>query len=456
MKINLDYLFFPIWILLPSLCYCQSTSSSCVTPVTQNVLDLDRDSLISDSLIHSYTDSLRLQQNRFKWKNLFFKGYHHSNIQKHRSLTFPSGIEALQYNAVEGAVVNLEFKLEMGPELAPDFQLTPAVRYGFANKQPQARIELNKSLNRGKNEVLTIGLGRYLFQMNDQPPISALNNSFVTLAEGRNLARFYQKGFVQTAYQRKILHHLLLIGHLVYEDRTPLHNHASYNLPHKTFSPNNPVNAEVPTTAFRPNQALLMSVEVHLRFDRRNPDDDDYLIPMSSRYPELSLLYKKAVPTLGTQMNYDFLKIGFSQTLQTGAAGQSSLHVWAGTFLNHQNMTFVDFQHFNGNRTFLTLVDAPNLFELLQYYTFSTHRSYAEAHFDHHFNGFILNQVPMIQKLKLQAVISLNYLTTPAAGQYVEAGAGFEHIFKIARADVYAAYLNSSFYGWGFRLGFGL
>ena len=76
-------------------------------------------------------------------------------------------------------------------------------------------------------------------------------------------------------------------------------------------------------------------------------------------------------------------------------------------------------------------------FQLLDYYQYSTRARYVEAHYNHHFNGFIFNKVPLLRRLKWQEVFTLNYLYTPTAGNYLELGAGIEHIFGLGRVDFY-------------------
>ncbi len=97
-----------------------------------------------------------------------------------------------------------------------------------------------------------------------------------------------------------------------------------------------------------------------------------------------------------------------------------------------------------------------NAFSLINFYDFSTDKYFA-AHFDHHFNGYILNRIPLIKKLKLREVIfyraviggisndniainrsSINY-NAPSKKAYAEYGFGFENIgignFKPIRID---------------------
>ncbi len=95
-------------------------------------------------------------------------------------------------------------------------------------------------------------------------------------------------------------------------------------------------------------------------------------------------------------------------------------------------------------------------FSLIDFYDFTTDQ-YVAAHFEHHFNGYILNRIPFVKKLKLREVFfyrgvlgdisanniainqsSINY-NAPNRKVYAEYGFGFENIgignFRPIRVD---------------------
>ncbi|HCN82990.1 MAG TPA: hypothetical protein DIT07_05120, partial [Sphingobacteriaceae bacterium] len=69
-----------------------------------------------------------------------------------------------------------------------------------------------------------------------------------------------------------------------------------------------------------------------------------------------------------------------------------------------------------------------NSFILLDYYLYSTDDKYLEAHLEHNFSGFILNKFPLIRKLKLQEIVGVNYLSTPALKNYNELYFGLKYL----------------------------
>ena len=95
------------------------------------------------------------------------------------------------------------------------------------------------------------------------------------------------------------------------------------------------------------------------------------------------------------------------------------------------------YRHSSSNQTILA--GSSSNFQLLDYYRFSTNYIYLKVHYDHYFNGFFFDKVPLLRQLKWHEVTSLNCLTTTYAGYYPELGAGIEHIFKVMRENEYLA-----------------
>lgn len=402
-----------------------------------------------------YKDSVDRERNKFKIANLFLNGYTYRNSFERRYFNFPNLLEGLQYNSVEGLAINLPFAYQKRTETTIDYRIAPSIRYGFENQAFQAKIEGLKMIDLKKREMIQGGFGRYVEQLNEQNPISYLNNSYVTLVDGRNYVRLYQKGFGYFTYQRELVNGVLLTGKIAYEDRSPMTNNATYNFRDKDFSPNTPESAEIGSTAFPNHQAFYMSARFRVRLNQKYIDRPDRKITLNSKLPDLYFYVKTALPVMGSDVSYTQLKAGVTHRIMLGQFGTSDIASWAGTFIGKNQMYFTDFQHFNGNQTYLTTEGLVNRFQLLDYYTYSTKSEFAQIHYEHHFNEFIFNKIPLVKRLNLQAVASINYLTTAAIGNYVEFGAGIEHIFRFIRVDYFTAIRNGDHYSSGFRVGVG-
>jgi hypothetical protein len=225
--------------------------------------------------------------------------------------------------------------------------------------------------------------------------------------------------------------------------------------PGRAFTSNQPVNEELPNgTGFNRNQAVAFELATYFRPGQRYISRPDGKYNLGSKYPTFVGVWRQGVGgVLGSDVRYTLLELSVRQSIGMGLLGTSTYKVSAGGFVGAPRLSFMDYRHFSGNRTYLA--SDFSQFQLLDYYRYSTRRNFLEAHYNHHFNGFFLNKIPLLRRLKWQEVASLNYLTTQAAGHYVEIGVGLEHIFKVIRADFYTGLQSGRRVGTGFRVGIG-
>ncbi|MGV3585678.1 MAG: DUF5686 and carboxypeptidase regulatory-like domain-containing protein [Adhaeribacter sp.] len=428
-----------------------------------------KDYVVKDSIkvvqeSRPYKDSLDKKSNKFEVANLFLSGYRYRNSFKSYSyaldplIAFPEGSSLVQYNTVEGTVINARVQYQhWNEETNKNYEITPTLRYGFANQRWQAQVRYNYDYNPSKFSQVSGGFGRFVAQFNNADPIGPFWNSLYTLAREQNYLKLYQRNFITANHRTEVANGLFIISGVEYADRSPLQNAADYTLkdyPNRQFTSNIPVNAELADASFSRHQALLASLTLQFRPGQRYITRPNEKWVLRSRYPTFRLNYTKGFNNiLSSDVNYDRVQFGLNDRLNFGLVGNSNYSVQAGTFLNKKQLYFIDYKHFGGNRT----IYAGNFggFQLLDYYRYSTTHGYFEAHFSHEFNGFIFNKVPLFRKLKWQEVVNLNYLRTEKSQNYLEVGVGVEHIFKILRVDFVTSFQSKEKVGSGIRIGFG-
>ena len=177
----------------------------------------------------------------------------------------------------------------------------------------------------------------------------------------------------------------------------------------------------------------------------------------NEKYPTILLSYENAVA--GSDKNYDYqlVKASINYTLSTGNKGQFSMNFKAGKFFHGENISFIDFKHFNGNQTHYSENSRLNAFNLLPYYTNSTNDAYLENHIEYTDNGFIINKIPLLNLLKTNLVLGYNGLAVPNTVPYTELSIGLNNLgfgkFKMFRIDYVRAY-QFGYQGDGFMFGF--
>ncbi|WP_420577204.1 DUF5686 and carboxypeptidase regulatory-like domain-containing protein [Ekhidna sp.] len=406
----------------------------------------------------AYKDSVDNETNKLTLGNIFLSGYTHSNSIEEKYWSLPAVISIFQYNTVEGFVPEIQPTIWKQVDGQTKYWIRPAVRYGFSNEKFNAKIDASYRKLDNKFTRFYVGGGRYISQFDESESITPFINSYVTLVEGDNFMKIFEKSFGYIRFQQELKNGILLNTSLEYAQRDTLTNTSDFTWAseNKTnFTSNQPVNMELDETGFPRHQALIFEATFRFRIKQTYATRPDRKFTYSSKYPEIFLTYKKGIKTLGSDVNFDFVQVRVEDEMSFGLVGKSNYAVAGGAFLNDDALTFVDFKHFAGNQTSLSQVGKTMKFELLPFYQFSTTKPFFEAHYEHHFNEFIFNKIPLVKKLNFQAVASANYLTNETIGNYVEVGAGIEHIFKFMRVDYYWAFRNSDFFGSGLRIGVG-
>ncbi|MBC3540784.1 carboxypeptidase-like regulatory domain-containing protein [Rufibacter sp. H-1] len=404
-----------------------------------------------------YKDSLDRKNNKFSVTGLLLSGYSYRNTFERTRFSIEPITRIWQYNTVEGLVANLRVGYTKQFEDRRSFYIAPTLRYGFSNEKAQAKLQGTYTYDLLKRRAVGFEGGRFVSQFNAAEPITPFVNTVYTLLFKENYEKLYQRNYLRLWHNRELVNGLAATFMVDYAQREMLFNTTDFVLrdrDSRVFTPNEPQNAEVASTAFPRHQALTAALSLSYRPGAEYISHPDRKINLGSKWPTFNLNYRKGIANvLGSDVNYDFVSLGVSDELQLGLVGTSDYSVSVGTFWRKKQLYFMDFRHFSGNRTILS--GDFSGFQLLDYYRYSTQKTYIEAHYSHHFNGFILNKIPLIRKLKWQEVGSLNYLHTDAAGHYLEVGVGLEHLFKVFRVDFVTGFQERQKVSSGIRIGYG-
>ncbi|MET7038384.1 DUF5686 family protein [Elizabethkingia miricola] len=168
--------------------------------------------------------------------------------------------------------------------------------------------------------------------------------------------------------------------------------------------------------------------------------------------PTFTLRYTKGISGFfKSDFNYDKLQFSYRHPILIGNMGRSDVSFEAGTIFGSVPLSLMNV--LPGNQSYFSI---PNTFAQLNFYEFVTD-SYSTLFWEHHFNGWIFNKVPLLKKLKLREVaffrgawgslkhdnVMMNrsniFYTAPKDHIYYEYGFGIENIgfgnFRMFRID---------------------
>jgi hypothetical protein len=383
-----------------------------------------------------YMDSLDRRNNRFKPLNVI-SGYAYRNSYRGWSLNFGSLLNNVQFNTVEGLVLETDVGYSRrDKENRKSFSFSNSLRYGFSGRQFYVRSGVRYQFSPVKVAAVSLFGGRYIGQFNAQEPISYLVNTAYTLLDRRNYLKLYEKRYAELSWRQEVANGVLVNAGLEVARRVPLQNTTDFSLrriAERPFTPNLPLPVGPDSLGMTAHNANTLRLGVRLRFRQQYMSRPDFKINLDSPFPTLSLQYRRGIPeVLGGATDYDFLRVGLDQEVRLGLAGESRYDVSFGSFLSRNRVQLPDYRHFAGNQTILA-VDRLDGFYLLPYYDYSTTGDHWEGHYEHHFNGFLFNKIPLLRRLRWQEVVGAHLLRTPELGNYLELTAGIDQILKIGK-----------------------
>lgn len=401
---------------------------------------LKEDSLQKMRSSKEYLDSLDREENKFQWGNLLGSYSYYRRYDSTR-YSISSPLTTINFNTVQGFNLHLETGFSKSFRNRNYLQLSQEVSYGFSNYRWGYSLGANYGFKRSKFCSINITGGIKPFQYNEMDPISPFVNSLYTLLDGQNYMKLYQKTWVNVHHQSELTNGVYLSLGMEYSRRSALVNTTDYTWvksKNRRFTSNNPTDPLDESPAFADNNALKVLASIRFRIKQKYISVP-YKSVLGSKYPDFVVSYIKGIAGLGSDVDFDVLKLSIEGGQKLGLFGTLQYRALYGVFLNNRKMEFMDYHHFNGNRTIFGKFRL-NAFQLLDYYKYSTNKNYVEAYAEHHFNGFIFNKLPLIRKAGLRAVAGIRYFTPAFEINYFEINAGIENIFKVFRVDFVAGY----------------
>ena len=409
----------------------------------------------------AYKDSIDRKNNKFAVRNLLY-GYKYRNSTKNFSVDFQSPFTAVHYNTVEGYLI--DYKIEFSKsnrDKGTNFSAAWVNRYGFYSKKYYSKARVFYRFNRTNRMSIRAEGGHYVEQFNGGAVGNVVNSLYSILLE-ENYMKLQQHSYGEVSWGVEAFNGFRLNLKGYFGQRRSLENapnldgtFADYK--EKYFSLNEPGNESnrFNDAVFGDNNALVLTVGFTYRPGMKYMERPNGKINLGTKWPEFGFNYEKGLGGFGKlDANYDLLKLRISDDHSFGMVGRFEWEASAGWFPNNKFVPFMNWTHFNTSRVHITS-SGVGRFMALPYYSASTNQYYVQVHAEQHFNGFILNKIPLLKKLKWQVVGGVHYLYEPTFGNYWEVTAGVENIFQIIRVDFVAPFRERDVQQFAFRFQLG-
>ena len=430
----------------------------------EEVLDYKKkDSIQTLRKSEKYLDSIDAKNNKFKIQKLLM-GYSYQNSYKKYRFSYDGlgGLASSGFNTVQGYYINsgLSFR-KWDDEKNTHKNLSTNFNYGFAEDKLRITAEYYQKFNNKNDAYLKLEGGSKVTQFNVNEPISPFINTLSTLFFKDNYSKLYAKDFAKATFGQELFNGFYINATMEYAHRKPLENNTNYSLikKDKLYTSNDPQNPENYTTnSFASHHLTKFGFGFMIRFGQKYISRPDGKINLNNdNYPSLTFNYQKGMFGSSDNLNFDKIVGQLKYNKSISNKGELKTTLKAGKFLDVKDISFIDYQHFNGNETHILTFNSAERFNLLPYYSHSTNNQYLETHIEHDFKGYILNKIPLLNKLQWNTIVGYHQVAIPNQKPYQEFSIGLDKIgfgkYKFLRIDYVKAYNGSQYIGDGFMFG---
>ena len=387
------------------------------------------DTLQNIPVVKTYTDIIKIVVN----------GYYEAG-----KINIGPYVSTLAYNNVEGFRLQTGFKTNA--EFSKKWILGGSVAYGFDDEKIKYNGFVQHILSRDRWTTASLRVRSDLGRVGIDD--EALADNYLSLAAQRFgiFRRGYYFDEARFNFQREVFKGFtqrIAVRRLTFK---PVFDFAYYQ------EPNDIVNSPTAST-FENTEVIIES-----RFARDELfilNDNERLSLGTSKWPVLTLRYTHGLKgILGSDFEYDKLRASMVKKIRFGPLGVGNLNITGEYVFNTLPYPLLSLHL--GNQT---PIYAQVTYNLMRYGEFISDR-FASLQYQHHFEGFLFNRIPLMRKLKWRLVGTSNVvfggmssrnrkliveeeqdgkLVKPDHLQYgrpyIEMGYGVENIFKFFRVD---------------------
>ena len=385
------------------------------------------------------TDSIR---NRISILDVIFDGVGHVNSFKKQEWSINGLISQVVPFGVGGFRYRLTPTYSKEFENAKKLRLFPKIDYGFLNRDLKGSVGASFMYN-------PLSFSEVFFDVGDQYDfISNYENIQGVFAPGNRVRN--QK--LEIGYKTELINGVYFKSSFLYSKRQSIDSlkYPDWVSAFGQFSTPQP---------FKTYKIFLSTFDFEIHFGQKYVIRKNKKIVLGSPWPVLNVQYKKGIPNLaGTEANFDFLEVRAHDDIQLNTLGKAELSLLMGVFIHKKDLRVIEHKFFRtSDRYFFS--NPVNSLQLLDT-ALNTSNSYLQFNFIHHFNGFFLNKVWLINKLKLEETIGGSLIYIPDANfAQVEFYAGIERKFRIRKEifklGIYAVSYDNNISAASIRLKFG-
>ena len=375
-----------------------------------------QDSLIRYLNSDVYLDSADAVYNAFHWYEPLVSGVGYRKRSKGTNFYFAPLIG--QWNFVGIGGVRWMPSIVAGKRFSnyQSIKLSSNVNYGFLNNDLKGSLDLEYTYAPLHNGSVSFTMGDEYDQITQS----------IDLAGIFARSNFIRKTFVESYHRYEWINGFYTRLGLEYSQRESIEDLQFADWTNGLFGARNqPASFETYTVA-------QLGIEILIRPFQRYYLKGRQKIVLSSKWPDFKFTLKQGIPDIfGSDVSFTKYEMLIEDMLRFGKVGTSFYRLGSGGFLNDAStVRFIEHTWFRGGDYFL-FTNPLYTYQTLDS-TFASPSVYGTGSFMHHFDGWFLNKIPVLRKLKLGTAIGAAFLAIPNENVYhLESCVGLERKVKL-------------------------
>ncbi len=392
-----------------------------------------RDSIKTLHESDAYQDSIQAAFNKISFWEVIWDGVGFRNNAKKQSVYIGSLAAMIDFEVVGGFRLGPYLSYFRRLENGKMFNITSNTHIGVRNKDFQGEINGWVRYNPMRLGDIEYSFGRQFQTINEF-------DAFLNQLKASNYILHDHASF---GHRIELFNGFYLETDFEYSDRKSVENYDFSSFLNDFIESDE-------LLSFENYQAFITDFNIAYTPGQKYMTEPKRKVILSSPYPTFTLRHQKGWKNvLSSDIDFDYVSLAIDHDVVVGVMGNSKYRLATGKFLNTKDLRFIDFKRFRQSDPYWYSHPLYS-FQLLDT-ALTTQNLFFEAHHIHHFNGALINNVPLVKKLKVRVVAGAGFLWVQENNfRHGEIFAGLERTFKLGarrrlRLGVYGVAAESNY-----------
>lgn len=376
-----------------------------------------KDSVYNATHTKAYLDSIDRLINKVTWKKVFVLGQTLHDHEKETTWDLPSAFSVFQPLTFGGVRIMPMVSYQRTFPSRKNISINANLSYGLRNKDLNGSVRLTRMYNPFNRGFYRISGGKEFENIYS-------GDAWINLIKRSNV---YLNKSIGIGHGLELFNGMFLYNDFDIAFRRSVSNYKVGTLVDSLFGD---VLENNDPTPFDSYNAVYGKIRLQYTPGQKYLREPKEKIILGSKWPTFYTLWRKGIPGIfKSKADFDYLEFGIEQQVKLGTTGISSYTMKTGSFFNKKDLRLVDYQ-FQRRGDPLLLLNPNEAFQALDS-SFPVFKRFYQLHYLHEFNGFFINKIPFLKKLKLREVAGAGFLIAPERNlRYGEVFAGIERAFR--------------------------